>query len=319
MLAVVVMVSLFWILPRVARLRREPDYSGKVGFFGFCLVLLALACLFLMSAYVLQVRSVLVSRSEGRSSWVASSRGSASRYLTGPLRAQTARRAASSPSAPAIVQSEDRPLSIRAYWFPNQNVINVVGAIADIILCAALVGGILGGLFRSRKGEEISRDTFLRDSVRHFEPLAAVYLLFWSLTGFLPMLLFLRTAPWPKWCLPILGMLSILSILLMYAPFGVVTQGLGLAGAIRHSLRVWKSTLWGTTRLIAVGSLFFVLSRALNYALPEIVVRTSWLAILRSPIHALISVAAQALITLAVWEFYSANVLQPEDALEERG
>lgn len=70
------------------------------------------------------------------------------------------------------------------------------------------------------------------------------------------------------------------------APFGVVTQGLGFSGAVRHSLHVWKSALWGTTGLVTVGSFFY----------------------------ALIGAAMQALILLAVWEFYRANVIAPESS-----
>lgn len=273
-LPLVVIALLFWLLPRVARLRGDPACAGKVGFFTACAVLLA--CISALSSVDSAVTTM--------------------RFISFCHQPSTA--GAASMLQPSVWHRLD---------------IMAAALIGDAIFCAMLMGGIVGGLVRSRKGDAVSPDSFLRDSVLYFEPLTWIYIVYWALAQ-LPHTLAIVQAPAAMFWLPV----PILALLLLYAPFAPVTRRAGFAGALEHSIKSWRSAFWATVRLVAVGSFVFALSRVPVYSL-GFLTKASWLTIPLSPVYALIGVAIRALITLAVWEFYSANVLQPEHALEERG
>jgi len=273
-LSVVVIALLFWLLPRVARLRGDPACAGKVGFFTACAVLLA--CISALSSVDYVVTTM--------------------RFISFCHQPSTA--GAASMLQPSV---------------PHRLAVLGATVIGDAIFCAMLMGGIIGGLMRSRNGDAVSLDSFLRDSVLYFEPLVGIYIVYWALAE-LPFMLAIAQAPAAMLWLPV----PFLALLLLYAPFAPVTRGVGFAGALEHSIKSWRSAFWPTVRLVAVGSFVYALSRAPVYS-TAFLTKTSWITIVLSPIYAFIGVAIRALITLAVWEFYSKNVLQTEHALEERG
>jgi hypothetical protein len=184
---------------------------------------------------------------------------------------------------------------------------HVVDVVIQTLVCGILMGGVLGSLARLRKGAHEVKATFLGDAVRYFEPMAAIYLVLWLLVGMLPLLIdaagltFLSLLPF-----------GLLPILLIYAPWGVVTQGLGFRGAVKHSLWVWRSSLRRTLLLIATGAFFLALANGLVRVL--VICSYNWSEIAVSPLLAIIAIGTNIITLLAVWEFYQANVTAPESS-----
>ncbi len=142
--------------------------------------------------------------------------------------------------------------------------------------------------------------------------MAAFYVLY-SIVFFLPSLpvYFGRHDAWTP-MLPVV----LLAIPFMFAPLGIAARDLGFGGAMRHSLAVWGSNWTGAFSFLAVGSFLFALAMLPVYVLPWLPPRDSPFSIPITATTALIRVAVGALITLAVWEFYTANVTSPERASE---
>jgi hypothetical protein len=313
-LPIVVIVLLFWLLPRVMRLRSDPECAGKVGFFTACAVLLA--CISALSSVEFVVTTVdYISFFRQMNSPRASAVGRGPAQSPGAAQASTA----VADRGRTIIGYPDGTFGGRRAMSRYDNVphrLTAMGAmlIGDAIFCAMLMGGLIGGLTRMRKGEAVNRDSFVKDSMLCFEALLGVYLVYWVLWN-LPLTLSLVRAPGVLLWIPV----PIFALLMIYAPFAPVTQRLGFTGALHYSTRTWRNTFWATLRLVAVGAFVYTLSKAPSYVLTVVIDRTSWAVIALSPIYALIGVGATTLIMLAVWEFYSTNVLQPEHALEERG
>lgn len=189
------------------------------------------------------------------------------------------------------------------------------------ITTAVLMGGIIGALVRRSNGE--AKGTFLADAVRYFQPLAGFYLLV-NLALALPYIPYVivsgRVYPSSAWAVielihTVFGLVLLLLPLLMFAPFGIVTRGLSTMQSIGHSFGVWKQTWRQSIALVGVGASLFIVSRAPGYVVtPSTVPATSWLTIPLAAVFALLGVLAHALIILAVWEFYQANVTVQEPA-----
>jgi hypothetical protein len=264
---VVALLLALSILPAVLRLRRDPEYAKKAGFFALCLAVFGVACL-----------------------------------VSGAVWMQ------------GVCHYADRvrlPQASTAQMFTNA----IAQIAAGTIFSAVLIGGILGSLFRDKKGDAVDRSTFLADAVKHFEPMAGIILI-----CALPALLsFLTRIPYLQvfgFVYAVLG--TLLAPLLMFAPFAVAVQGANCWDAILRSVQVWKTTVWRTIPLIAIGAFFFALVSAPRWMLQFAVSKVSWLHVGMEPVYTLFSVVPNALILLAVWEFYSANVPQPEHALDEQ-
>jgi len=280
---IAILLVVLWALSRLPHLSREPEYSGNTHFFGACLVLLLCACAVTTVMWFQDIRAV----------WETVSKAAA-------------------PAGPAtLAQLQDVVFPGRRQlspWYPN-----LAGIVIGIIVNAVFMGAVIGSLARSRRGHNDVKATFLGDAVRYFIPLAGIYLVFWlpallGLTG-----LWLPGFYWPA---------SLLFVLLMYAPMGVVTQNLGFFAAIRHNLRVWKDIAWRTILLIATGSFLSVLvmgpvdviDMMIHLSFPK----GSWPPVLMGQVFAVVGIAISALIFLAVWEFYSAQVLERRDSLQEQ-
>ena len=278
---VVMLVLLIWALSRVGRVSREPGCEGKTGFFTLCMVVGALATI------IISILSIYMSMS-----YLASANGIHTTSLNTPL--------------------------FYVGW-------TICALVSMVIIDAAAMGGILGSLVRSRDRDQSIKATFLPDAVRHFAPLAGFYLvmgLLLTLPDIPYHILSASHSPRSSWLLSAniirirewLLIIPLLLPLLMFAPFGIVTRGLGAFAAIGHSLSVWKSLPSKAIRLTAVGSFFSVITALPIYLSGMMLGRASWLSVFFSPVYAVIGVAAQALITLAVWEFYCANAIVPEAA-----
>lgn len=297
-LAVAIVLVSILILPRLARLRREPECSGKVGFYTACLILLVCANVVTTAYTITETRRMLIELAPTSSAGVSSSG-------RGPV-ANAKGTVFTYPSGTFGGRRAQSRYPYDSEW------IAVVGVVGETIFCAMMMGGLLGLLMRSRKGEGVNRGTFLSDSVRFFEPLAAIYLVFF-LQQTLPFLLW-RTPPLLHYVIyaACIVLAYVVVPLLMYAPVCAVSRNLGFGGAMRHSLDAWRSLFWPSVRLVAVGAFVYTLSRAFTMGIMLLHRGVTWLTMPTSALYALVGIAVQALITLAVWEFYQSNVGAPE-------
>lgn len=308
-LVVVAIVLLFWVLLRWSKLRNEPECSGKVGFFAFCLILLACASALIFFYNVAIVSQIFASSSQevtSSSSGPAARGNSTASHVVKPPKGNHVR----------IGYPTGKFGGKREPTKSAQAILMIVSIATATIIGGIFFSGLFGSLVRDRQGDKISRETFLIDSVRFFEPMAAIQLLIYLLLE-IPILLFILFMPLALPLNSILAPVRVLVLLLIYAPFGVVAENLGFSAAIRHSLCAWKNTCWGTIRLLAVGSLLLIIFKGITMESYGVVIRTYWqipMGLLLSPI----SVAVQALITLALWEFYSVNVISRDNLMINR-
>lgn len=197
----------------------------------------------------------------------------------------------------------------------------IAGLVASIVLSAALTAGVLGSLARSRNGDQDIKRTFLSDAVRFFATLtgfcliielatAAVYLPYYAGPG-------ARPSSLSMWSPILRTLFSTAFLLLIFAPFGIVTRSMNLIQSIRHSFRVWKQTWKRTIVLIALGSFLCAIALIPGRLIPLLVERSSWILTPWAALSTVISVAISALILLATWEFYTANAQEPVGAVDE--
>ena len=283
-LFIVALLALIWVLPRLSRLAHEPDPPGDVRFFRACLVLLFCGCVAVAVLWFMDTRAY----------WVMANQAAAARAHPGSL------------AHPSGVFGGTRN---QTNWYPRP-----VDVVIDTIVSAILIGGILGSLARSRKGQNDVKATFLGDAVRYFEPLAGIYVVL-GLLVLLPMLLQAHWLRWLQWVwLPI----PLLVYLLMYAPMGVVAQGPGFFAAVRHSLRVWRDNVWRTLSLIATGVFLSSFVMGPPQVINRSFLKADWARVAFGPVFTVVGIAVSALVMLAVWEFYSAQVLDRQESLQEQ-
>lgn len=271
---IAVLVLAVWVLPRVIRLSREPRCEGKTAFFAFCVVLAVLSCGAVALAWVYGWRDTFL--------------------LVGRNH--------------RLAQPDQRFVLLYR---------EVAAIAAGVITSGALMGGILGSLARSKSREQNVKPTFLADAVRYFLPLAGFYLIVdLALTApYIPYYVTPRgVTPFVGWLPMITTLVSAGLLLLMFAPFGIVARGLGVMPSIRHSCCVWKQTWRQAITLVVLGSFLRAIAMAPCQLLPLLFAKNSWLMVPVAAVDTLIGVAIRALITLALWEFYSANVRQQEHA-----
>ena len=269
----------WWALSRVARLSDAPECRGKTGVFSTCVVVAALCGIWVAVLWLMSVRWL----------WIP-------------------------PAATRAVGNEAQRL-----W-PYTMVVTIVEI---VIVNAAVIGGVIGSLARNGRGEQNVKTTFLADAVRFFVPLAVFYLavdaafvipaiMMNAVTG----VVFRGTAGTVFYsALFLQGIMTLASLLLMFAPFGIVTRGQGMVAAMAHSIGVWKRMWKQALALVAVGSfllgfvmLLFNLS-SMFFSKKE----SLW----SIPLGIVVSVAGTlvgVVILLAVWEFYQANVIAPESS-----
>jgi hypothetical protein len=266
------LVLLLWVLPRVIPVPRSSDRTDNRAFFASCIAIAALACAATAYAYVGITRAIL---------------------------------SASNP-APAFVSK-----FAQLFLF-------IVGLIATIILDSAMVGGVLGSLLRNKRGERVTSESFWADAQRYFLPLVAIYMifeLFYTIPGIPPLIASLYMYQNRTWPLPgyfnqletALSLIPVLAVLLMFAPFGIVTKSMSLGQSIRHSVGVWIGRWRQVFPLIALGSFFHVISR-FTYLMPTERTTRSWLPVPVAAVAGILGTFMSAWILLAVWEFYTSDV-----------
>lgn len=273
----VVFALAWWALPRVARLSQNPECQGGARAFSICAVVAALSGIWVVVLWMMSVRWL----------WIPAG---ASRALG----------------------NETQRL-----W----PYVTVVMMVEIVIVNAAVIGGVIGSLARNSRGEQNVKTTFLADAVRYFVPLALFYLAVDS--AFLIPAIIMNavtgriltgTANTVFYSAVFLqGIMTLAYLLLMFAPFGIVTRGQGMVEAMAHSIDVWKRMWKNTGAIVAVGafvsgfvmllvnlSSFFYSPKASLWSIPLVVV------------HLIVETLVGVIILLAIWEFYQANAIDRE-------
>ena len=173
-----------------------------------------------------------------------------------------------------------------------------------------LIGGLAGSLNRSKQHQPVTRDTFIRDAVRYFKPLAGIYLIMYlaSTIIYIPLLVgssmldnelihSLFFAIEYAWLLALL--------LLMFAPYAPVVCGDGSWAAIRRSIRDWIANWKDVLSFIALGFSLLVLPFVILDLVPELIGPTSWLGMILSAPLSILRMVFVAISAVAVWEFYN--------------
>lgn len=202
----------------------------------------------------------------------------------------------------------------------------LVATIIMPILTAAVIGGVIGSLARNARGEDNVKATFLRDSVRNFVPLVALYLILAAIFIVPAMLMNVATGramPGPAQMLfqvsmYVLGFLGLAMLSLMFAPFGIAAGGMGAWAAVKHSIGVWRRMWKQVLVLIAVGTFFSGLAMLPVRPPWELMsfMKLTWLPIPFYTIASLVGLVIRVLLLLATWEFYSTQVVRREPVLE---
>jgi hypothetical protein len=276
---VVVFCLAWWALPRVWRLSDDPEYRVRASVFSICAVVAALSGI-----------------------WVAVLWLMSERWLWMP------------PAARATTNEAQRLL-------PYAMIVTMIEIVA---ICAALIGGVIGSLARNSKGEECTRPTFLADSVRYFVPLALLYLVIDAVYAVPQLMMYAGNGPARtgssqivfQVALSLYGLIGLACLLLMFAPFGIVTRKLGMPESVARSFNVWKRLWKRVGAFIASGTCIAGLVM-LPIRLPSVMLSPMKESLWAVPLAILVSVAETfvgVLILLAVWEFYQANVIDSESA-----
>lgn len=184
-----------------------------------------------------------------------------------------------------------------------------------LLLTAFLVSGVLGSLVRVKRNEAVTLDTFLRDVVRCFSPIAGFYLLLAVLS--LALLLItsnpagMNSGP-AAVSLAVARVIRWLVVVLMFVPFAIVSHGLGALQGIGRGVRDWFSHGADSLSFVALGITFISIAEILK-EIPSRVLYVysndhSYIWVLLGYVNAAILTATPILITafmiVAVWEFY---------------
>jgi len=194
-------------------------------------------------------------------------------------------------------------------------------ALLSLVVNGALIGALAGSLRRVAQSDRVTGDTFFRDSVRYFRPIAGVYL-FLALVGVIvtiPTLLLTMGATVMRspssgslWMsLPrIWGLVSLIFMFVVYAP---VIRGTGAWGSIRQGLADWFSHIGEVVSFVALGFTFLMVpvvvldlsERLLGIRMwPSPFTAGHWLTLAVSGIELLVWALLAAFMAVAVWEFY---------------
>lgn len=182
-----------------------------------------------------------------------------------------------------------------------------------------LIGGLIGSL---REGTEVTIDSFLKNSIRYFKPLAGTYLLLTFigyLTWFTPF--DWRYADYGSTAAQMYeGLeytLTIIAMLLMFAPYSIVLGVVGTQRGMGIGVRTWLSNARSVVPFIAVGIAFVTPVLLIRKLVSTLIAPTSWFCDMLVPIQMAIGTLLVAVMLLAVWEFYQLiskgeTVEQPE-------
>lgn len=194
-------------------------------------------------------------------------------------------------------------------------------ALLSLVVNGALIGALAGSLRRVAQSDRVTGDTFFRDSVRYFRPVAGVYLVLALIAApiAIPTLLLPMgtTVVWSPsltslWMsLPrIWGLVSLIFMFVVYAP---VIRGTGAWGSIRQGLADWFSHIGEVVSFIALGFTFLMVpvvvldlsERLLGINVwPSPFAAGHWVRFAMSAVEALLVALLTAFMAVAVWEFY---------------
>ena len=187
---------------------------------------------------------------------------------------------------------------------------NLLGALYTVAVSAAFMAGLAGSLRRQGQDEVISADTFLRDVVRWFRPLAGVYLMMvvaYFVAG-LPVLLRLLISPRAPSLGIVEGLGAVLpiaaSLLFAFSPYAVVTHGLKPVGALQRSVQDWSRRPWQVVSFVAAGIAILIIPAAALLLIPGLVPVRGLANVLAGTVSVTARTLIVAFLAVAVWEFY---------------
>lgn len=204
---------------------------------------------------------------------------------------------------PALVKAfSQSPLIVLMLFMPGMENTMLPGVLAltslpFVVIGGFLVGGLLGSLRRRSLGGTLELSSFLREAVRYFPAMVAIYALLALLQMVSAGLMYLsagRIGPW---------MLNLVSVPLVFAPYAVVAQRLGALAAIRRGV----AYSFRHTREVAK---FFVVAYSFC-AFPIVALATykqitfPWMpgTLMVIP-YQIAGILMRTLLAVAVWEFF---------------
>lgn len=206
-----------------------------------------------------------------------------------------------------------------AHYLPISQAVSILSILISIFFNGILIGGIAASLDRIKRGDAVSLETFVSDSVRLFKRVAGVYgflnlvaiLPKYILTGAFMFLLRPKSSPQVQ-DYSLLGpqIWSLIALVFMFAPYAAAKLGLRSWASIKQSVRDWISHAWDVVSFIAVGySLMIVPIAVLDAAIRA--AYGSYIYFFWDFILTLLSALFLPLFAVAVWEFYS-RLVSPE-------
>jgi hypothetical protein len=187
-----------------------------------------------------------------------------------------------------------------------------------------LFGGLVGSLVRIARNEATNNNTFFRDAIRYFAPVAVIFLIV-SLPDWL------RPAVDPTVSLRAASLASIILFLqklcmlglplLMLAPYAAVVHNTGWFESIRKGVNDWLSYAWDAVVFVAIGFTFCAVARGADLTLANVLRRDygNWLYVPVLLPAMVINVGLAALMTLAIWEFYKQILLLTTGSAQHAG
>ena len=274
--ALVLLIAVLWNRSRLRRLQREPGYASRVGFAEFAVILAATVALIVGSLAMWQT-------------WM---------YFTFYLTSQTL-----SPGQFGGKRMMEGPV-----WMFSWLALSVFYC----VFSAVIVAGLAGSLKRTKTGEAISVDTFLRDAVSFFQPVTGATLLLAipGLVLFGPFTQLFYRSPIGRLVssagLPLSTLWTLATPLFMFTVYAIVFGELGAWAGIRRGLSDWFANVWSVISFIAFGltillPVHFVENVALAaFRYPWAI----WVQVVSAMITTTVGALTAAFMMVAVFEFY---------------
>jgi hypothetical protein len=208
---------------------------------------------------------------------------------------------------------------------------NFFSSLLECFVVALLVTGLFASLRRNARGDTVTRESFLVDSIRGFRVMAGVCLIKWLAQEIVAVIVVmfiglqalhhLSIDAMCIWLIPAAGMLSLVLLLLCLAPCAAASGEGSALECARRSIRIWFTRGSGVWRFVVFGFALLTVPECVSESLLLTYGAGRPLDVAMWMLSDLIAVAMSIYVTVAVWEFYeqTKKILQIASDVAEIG